>query len=682
MKVQHRYLPQGKVLSEKIQSVSVDLVEPEVRILSPINGQVVLAQDPIAQDGKVLIQGLCSEHLRVVSLRAGNEEIVVTNCTAAGTFEVIAGLPGGEVEISASQMDAARNRGESTPIRFENGLGGPGAFIVAGVRSQGLSDTEIDGAPKDLPLVVHLGSSAGAIEYSVKIRNSNNQILCENSVRAPSSELVFDDQCVLQNQTKYFIEAIASNSYGNMTAASNSGSFYFITSFPKPTILSIHTDTLAGAHLDAGDIVQFQVEFSRSTVFSAGSRLKFSGISASAEAEEAHGVARMIHKYKLYVPNNINSVLLRVLSLQTDGLATWTDRSTPADLTISSDVSGNAYALLQKGIVLDSSPPPVGVFLSMAGMENMTSTPKVYFNKPSHRNSYEVRTRFKTLDGKVLVDWGLAEYNYSSATPFEEGLRYILEYKSQDIKGNESTAATREFTASYCPENFLWIDYGSESFCVAQFEAKRVAGKVMIIPQQVPMEVSSWQDANAVCQELGSGYSVISNKQWQILSNMVAADSRNWSTQVIGLGSLKIGHVASNKSEPVELSNPCSPRAADCETRMQRNMVLPNGKFIWDMAGNLPEHVRVAEAGQDPGNEGQVIALTTSPFFSPTVAGLENCRVDFMTGCHLGYVEGSSSFFNYLRGAGFSSVESRSGLFSVQRISTTAGGVRCTYDRP
>lgn len=680
MSVQHRYFSQGKVFSENFQTVNVDLEAPEVKITAPISGQVVTPSDSLARDKKILVQGLCSEHLSVVNLRVGTDDVAVTTCTAVGKFEVIASLPGGPIEISAVQTDAAKNRGVSSSVSFENRLAGPGAFTISGVRSEGTVDSEVDGMLKDLPLVVHFASSAGATEYSVQILKPNKEILCEETVSAPASQVVFKS-CAIQNQAQYLVQAVALNSYGNTTAASNSGTFSFTTEFQKPKILSVTTTTLASARLDADMAAYFEVEFNRPTIFHGASRLKFLGLSVSAEAVDSLGVARTNHKYKLVTPVNISPTTLKVSSLQSDGLVTWIDNSTAADLTISSEVSGNAYSVFQKGIVIDSSPPPIGVFKNVSGMESMTSSPVVYFDKPTHRNGYDIYTRFKTLAGQELVAWGLAGSSSISATPFEEGLKYILEYQSRDVRGNFSAATTREFIASVCPENFQMIEHGSASFCVAQFEAKRAAGKVQIIPQQPPLEVSTWQDADATCKELGSDFAVITNEQWQILANSIAGIAQNWDTQVVGLGSLKVGNVEYGKSEAVELSNSCYPRAANCATRLQRSMRLPNGKLIWDLAGNLPEHVKASNVSADPGNEGQVIVLPGNTFFSPVVTGIENCQNDQAAGCHLGYVEGTSSFYNYLRGAGFSNETNKSGLYSMRRISTGAGGVRCTYIR-
>lgn len=678
--VQHRYSSQGRVFSEQTQQVNVDLQDPEVKITAPTQGQIVKSGDPLARDKKVLVQGLCSEHLSVVSLRVGTEDVALTNCSSSGTFEVLATLPSGEVEIFALQIDAAKNRGVSSPILFENRLMGPGGFIIAGVKSEGSFDTEVDGTLKDLPLVVHLGPSAGAVEYTVQILKANKDLLCEKSGEASTNEIVFD-QCAIQNQTQYFIRAEALNSYGNKTQASNSGAFSFTTDFPKPKILSVTTVTSAGTQLDADATIYFDVEFNRPVIFHAASRLKFVNLSEAAQVAGAPNVPLTTHKYKMVVPVNISPTTIKVSSLQSDGLATWIDGSTPADLAISSEVGGNAYTIFQKGIVIDSSPPPVGVFKNIAGMENMTVSPVVNFEKPTHRNSYDIYTRFKTLDGHEMVTWGLAGSSSTSVVSFQEGVKYVLEYQSRDIKGNTSATTSREFIASVCPENFQMVDYGSSSFCVAQFEAKRAAGKVQIIPQQPPLEVSTWQEADSVCKELGEGFSVITNDQWQILSNTIAGIAQNWDSQVVGSGSLKVGNVDYNKSEAVDLSNSCYPRAANCAARLQRSMLLPNGKLIWDLAGNLPEHVKVIDASADPGHEGQVIALQGNSFFSPSVSGITSCASDYQAGCHLGTVEGSNSFSSYMRGAGFSSLTNKSGLFSVKRISTAAGGARCTYKK-
>lgn len=678
--VQHRYATQGKVFSEKSQAVNVDLEPPAVKITAPTSGQIVTTGDSLARDKKIFVQGLCSEHLSMVNLSVGTEDVAVTNCTAAGVFEVVVALPAGQIEITASQVDSAKNRGMSELVRFENRLGVPGTFSISGVRSLGPLDIDVDGYLKDLPLVVHLTNSFGVHEYQVQILNSNKQLLCEGIATGGVSTVELS-ACAIQNQKQYFIKAIAKNVYGNTTVAINSETFSFTTSFQKPKILSVTTATSAGTQLDANMAIYFDVEFDRPTIFHAASRLKMLNLSVAAEADGAFGQARAIHKYKLMVPNNIPPTILKVSSLETDGLVTWVDSSTAADLTISSEVGGNAYPIFQKGIVIDSSPPPAGTFKNIAGMSSMSFSPQVYFDKSAHRNSYDIYTRFKTLDGQEMVGWGIAEGSSTAPTPFAEGVKYLLEYQSRDIRGNFSAVTSREFIASVCPENFQMVDHGSESFCVAQFEAKRLAGKVGVIPQQYPLEVSSWQDADAVCKELGADFAVITNQQWQILADILGKIDDNWSSLKVGLGSLKIGNVATSKTEPVDLGNPCYPKAGNCDVRYQRNMVLPNKKLIWDLAGNLAEHVKPSNSQDDPGNEGQIAALGANSFFTPSISGLENCSNDLSNGCHLGYVEGSNAFVNYMRGADFSSVFSKSGLYSLRRISLAIGGVRCTYKK-
>lgn len=112
---------------------------------------------------------------------------------------------------------------------------------------------------------------------------------------------------------------------------------------------------------------------------------------------------------------------------------------------------------------------------------------------------------------------------------------------------------------------------------------------VVSTPQGAPIVHISNTQALSACP---AGFDLITNDQWMTLARNIEGQSANWANGVIGStidsgGGLKRGNIGGNDSTSYDGSNP--------EQGVGRNSkakhVLGNGGEIWDLSGNVWEHV-------------------------------------------------------------------------------------------
>ena len=178
---------------------------------------------------------------------------------------------------------------------------------------------------------------------------------------------------------------------------------------------------------------------------------------------------------------------------------------------------------------------------------------------------------------------------------------------------------------SDCPEGFvpvpgnhLYGTVGSKGgFCVAKYEMKMDAnedelgdlvadypdckystdynvwyylnsgcstGTIVSTPQGSPITGISQQQAITACQAIGGH--LITNEEWMTLARNIEIVPSNWSSGVVGQGSLKRGNAGN------EVAN-VSYNGVDPESGTGRNQLamlkLTNGSEVWDMSGNVLE---------------------------------------------------------------------------------------------
>ena len=145
-------------------------------------------------------------------------------------------------------------------------------------------------------------------------------------------------------------------------------------------------------------------------------------------------------------------------------------------------------------------------------------------------------------------------------------------------------------------------DYKVSSFCVMKFEAKNNGSAPSSLPDGAPWVSMSQANAQAACESLGPGYSLISNPQWLTMASEVAANKANWSGGAVGAGALPKGHTDDSPSSacPGSLNDleafverTCTSLAAgegeDNEPDQRRTFTLSSGANVWDISGNVWE---------------------------------------------------------------------------------------------
>jgi hypothetical protein len=275
-----------------------------------------------------------------------------------------------------------------------------------------------------------------------------------------------------------------------------------------------------------------------------------------------------------------------------------------------------------------------------------------------------------------------------------------------------------------CPNNFIRVTarapYTSSSFCVAKFEMKiegmtdgTHAGlpgastdptfKAEARSDGTPFTNLTRDQSITKCNELGAGYDLITNNQWQTLAQTIELQATNWTSGSIGAGMLFVGHSESSTALNLSVSNPADEfdqtgntpaQSAGSGLEQRRTQHLPNGEVIWDLSGNVLEWVKENNTTNFVSNsyfsqltdathpEVSVVgdlSGTASLLFGPTVS-YPTLGSPLYGG--LGYGMFSLTGTGIMRG-GYLASQTQAGVFSTGFFNPnsyfTNGGFRCVY---
>ena len=167
-----------------------------------------------------------------------------------------------------------------------------------------------------------------------------------------------------------------------------------------------------------------------------------------------------------------------------------------------------------------------------------------------------------------------------------------------------STTVTNDFI---CPTNFVAVPaltgYTVNSFCVMKYEAKK-DGSDNAISQASgrPYVDINRTDSITACQNMGSGYDLMTNDEWQTLARNIELVPSNWSTNNVGTGSLNQGHSSDDTlffgdlAASSDDNKACEGTGQTCDSKtwnsQRRTHTLSNGEVIWDVSGNVQERVK------------------------------------------------------------------------------------------
>jgi hypothetical protein len=119
--------------------------------------------------------------------------------------------------------------------------------------------------------------------------------------------------------------------------------------------------------------------------------------------------------------------------------------------------------------------------------------------------------------------------------------------------------------------------------------------QIASLPGGLPIVDISHTQAVAYCQSVGAH--LITNDEYMTIVTNAANQSSNWTGGTVGTGGLYIGN-ANNASEYPADANDANGYAGESNKTInytndeRRTLTLSNGSTIWDMSGNVWEHVQ------------------------------------------------------------------------------------------
>lgn len=174
-----------------------------------------------------------------------------------------------------------------------------------------------------------------------------------------------------------------------------------------------------------------------------------------------------------------------------------------------------------------------------------------------------------------------------------------------------------------CAPGFIIVPgsktYGTSNFCVMKYEASHSDAGVgsqgtSIIPIS-KVGVMQWGGASQTVAMTNSpnvsgcsGCHLITEAEWLTIAQNVLSVPSNWTSGVVGTGSIFSGHNNSapwspllTNSDDLGYNGETSP-----DTNQRRTLTLTNGEVIWDLAGNIDEWT----SGQTNGTTAQMPGKT------------------------------------------------------------------------
>lgn len=186
-----------------------------------------------------------------------------------------------------------------------------------------------------------------------------------------------------------------------------------------------------------------------------------------------------------------------------------------------------------------------------------------------------------------------------------------------DIEGSLSINGSQQTdTSRGCPVGYIVVPgddfYGTKSFCVMKYEAKRKAGTDLVeskVDGVFADGSGTFADVRKLCQNVGGYFDMISNDEWMTIAANIARTDLNWSGGSVGKGSINRGHSEDYPAVPLNAStddNPCFGTGKDhctdpghLDWSQKRTHSLSNGEILWDISGNRKEWVnRVVKEGE------------------------------------------------------------------------------------
>jgi len=159
--------------------------------------------------------------------------------------------------------------------------------------------------------------------------------------------------------------------------------------------------------------------------------------------------------------------------------------------------------------------------------------------------------------------------------------------------------------------------FGTSDFYVAKYEMKVAGGApdslknghkylsgetIVSTANDVPIVTLSQEQAMSGCQSMGEGYHLITNNEWMTIARNIEQVGSNWSSGTKGSGYIFSGHNDSDPNTALSASTDDTKgyfNTLNSSGDQRRTLTLSNGNVIWDLAGNVWEHVNKANTPLD-----------------------------------------------------------------------------------
>lgn len=266
------------------------------------------------------------------------------------------------------------------------------------------------------------------------------------------------------------------------------------------------------------------------------------------------------------------------------------------------------------------------------------------------------------------------------------------------------------YLAFTCPSNFVMSAGNIETnhrnpFCVAKYEMKQVDATTPISQAAgLPWDTVSLTDAQTFCQNIGDGYTLINNNQWMTLARDIETVDGNWSNNAFV--DINITTKLSQGNSIFEITPRaastddnefCSGLPSQCDdsgswSESKRTFTLSNGNIIWDLAGNVAEHVLRPSGvlssnkpgGDTPDDENyDVNEATPTSSFTANEYQPSNIQMSNEANNIGAYYPGDQNFGGALirGGSSVQSVGDEAGIYSldIRNGSSQNAGFRCIF---
>lgn len=188
-----------------------------------------------------------------------------------------------------------------------------------------------------------------------------------------------------------------------------------------------------------------------------------------------------------------------------------------------------------------------------------------------------------------------------------------------------------------CPTGYVAIlplsPYTTSQFCVAKYEMKNATGVATSQPTGTLWVSINRANSITACTNLGAGYNLISNAQWQTIARNLELVGFNWATGTVGnAGGMNTGHTDSNPGGALAAvaddNDSCSGTGQTCDlttwNSQRRVHQLASGLYLWDFSGNLSEWVRDDSTTSFDGNSYTSLITSITHPTNGTIGGVSN----------------------------------------------------------